>query len=146
MINPAVRWTPSQTPPKSRLKSPSSSTNKAPRSLLNTSAQTQTPIMTNTPSLTLGTQQTAHKQTSARSQPITKIPISPAQAVSRKRIQRSVKLLNAPKQKLSSRPCPEVTPNVKLFPSTDASIHQGNESLEVPQPRKPIAPMSKQPP
>ena len=56
VINPAVRWTPSQTPPKSRLKSPSSSTNKTPRSLLNTPAQTQTPIMTNTPSLTPGTQ------------------------------------------------------------------------------------------
>ena len=49
VINPAVRLTPSQTPPKSRLKGPSSSTNKTLRSLLNTPEQIQTPIMTNTP-------------------------------------------------------------------------------------------------
>ena len=135
VINPAVRWTPSQTPLKSRLKSPSSSTNKTPRSLLNTPEQSHTPLLNNTPSLAPGTQQTAHQQTPARSQPINKIPISPAQAVSRKLIQRSVKLLNAPKHKLSSRPFHDLTPNVKLFPSTDASIHPGNESLEVSQPK-----------
>ena len=67
VINPAVRWTPAQTPPKSWLKSPFSSTNKPPRSLLNTPVHLQTPIMTNTPSLTPGTQQTAHQQTPIRS-------------------------------------------------------------------------------
>ena len=34
---------------------------------------------------------------------------------------------------------------MKLFPSTDTSIHPGNESLELPQPKLPIAPMSKLP-
>ena len=81
-----------------------------------------------------------------RSKPISKIPISSAQTVSRKLIQKSVTLLNAPKHKLVSRPCPEVTPNVKLFPSTDISTHQGNERLEPPLPKIPIAPMSKLPP
>ena len=67
MINPAVRWTPAQTTPKPRLKSPSFSTNKTPRSLLNTPVHHQTPIKTNTPSLTPGTQQKAHQQTPVRS-------------------------------------------------------------------------------
>ena len=146
MINPAVRWTPAQATPKSRLKSPSSSTNKTPRSLLNNPVHSQTPIKTNTPSLIPGTQQKAHQQTPVRNKPISKIPISSAQAVSRKLTQKNVKLLNAPKHKLGSRPCPEVTPNVKLFPSTDTSTHLGNESLELPQPKIPLAPMSKLPP
>ena len=68
----------------------------------------QTPIRTNTP-LTPSTQQRAHQQTPVRSKPISKTPISPAQTVSRKLIQKSVKLLIAPKHKLVSRPCPEVT-------------------------------------
>ena len=110
---------------------------------LNTPMHSQTPTMTITPSLTPGTQQTSHQQIPTRSQPISKIPINPAQAVSRKLIQRSVKLLNAPKHKISFRQCPGVTPNVKLFPSTDTSIHPGNESLELCQSRIPIAPMSK---
>ena len=106
----------------------------------------QTPIRTNTPSLTPGTQPRAHQQTPVRSEPISKMPISPAQAVSRKLIQKSVKLLNAPKHKLVSRPCPEVTPNVKLFPSTHISTPQGTEGLEPPQLKLPIASMPKLPP
>ena len=143
MINQAVKWTPAQATPKPKLKSPSLSTNITPRSLLNTPVYHQTSIKNNTPSLTPGTQLKAHQQTPVRSKPISKIPSSPAQAVSRKLVQKSVKLLNAPKHKLVSRPCPEVTPNVKLFPSTDISTHQGNESLEPPQLKIPIAPMSK---
>ena len=57
-----------------------------------------------------------------------------------------MKLLNAPKHKLASRPCPEVTHNVKLFPSTDISTPQGTEGLEPPQLKLPIAPMPKLPP
>ena len=78
-----------------------------------------------------------------RSKPISKSPINPAQAVTRKLIQKSVKLLNAPKHKLASRPCPEVTHNVKRFPSTDISTPQGTEGLEPPQLKLPIAPMPK---
>ena len=99
----------------------------------------QTPIKTNTPSFTPGTQQRAHQQTPVRSKPINKTPISPAQSVSRKLIQKHVKLLNAPKHKLVSRPCPEVTPNVKLFPSTDISTPQGTQGLEPPQLKLPTA-------
>ena len=134
---------PAQATPKPKLKSPSLSTNKTPRSLLNTPVHHQTPIKNTTPSLTPGTQQKAHQQTPVRSKPISKIPSSSAYAVSRKLIQKSVKMLNAPKHKLVSRPCPEVTPNVKLFSSTDISTHQGNENLESPQLKIPIAPMSK---
>ena len=100
----------------------------------------QTPIRTNTPSLAPDTQQRAHQQNPVRSKPISKTPISPTQAVSRKL------MLNAPKHILVSRPCPEVNPNVQLFPSTDISIHQRNKGLEPPQLKLPIAPMSKLPP
>ena len=80
------------------------------------------------------------------SKPISKTPSSPAQAVSRKLIQKSVKLLNIHKHKLVSKPCPEVTPNVKLFPSTDISTPQGAEGLKPPQLKLPVAPMPKLPP
>ena len=49
--NPVVRWTPSQTPAKSKLRSPPSSTKATPRSLLNTPVQSQTPTLTRTPNI-----------------------------------------------------------------------------------------------
>ena len=146
VIAPAVKWTPARATPKPKLKSPSLSTNNTPRSLINTPMPHQTPIRTNTPSFTPGIQQRAHQQTPVRSKPISKIPLYPAQAVSRKLMQKSGKLLNAPKHKLVSRPCTEVKPNVKLFPSTDLSTTRGIESLEPPQLKLPIAPMPKLPP
>ena len=103
-------------------------------------------MLTKTPSLTLGKQNTTHQQTPVRSQLITKTPISAAQAVSRKLIQKSVKMLNTPKHKPNVKSYPQVNPNAKLFPSNDTSIHTGNESLEVPQLEMPIDPMPKLPP
>ena len=38
-----------------------------------------------------------------------------------------------------------MNPNTKLIPSTDPCIHTGNEGLEVPQLKIPIAPMPKLP-
>ena len=90
-------------------------------------------MLTKTPSLTPGKQNTTYQQTPVRSQLITKTPISAAQAVSRKLIQKSVKLLNAPKHKPNLKSYPQMNPNAKLFPSTDTSVHTGNESLEAPQ-------------
>ena len=130
VIAPAVKWTPAQATPKPKLKSPSLSTNNAPRTLLNTPMPHQTPIRNNTPLSTPGTQQRAHQQTPVRGKPISKSPISPAQSASRKLIQRSVKLLNAPKHKPVSRPCPDVTPNDKPLPSTDTYTPQPKEGLE----------------
>ena len=66
--------------------------------------------MNKTPSLTPGTQNIAHQQTPVRSQLINKTPISAAQAVSRKLIQKSVNLLNAPKLKPIDKIYPDVTP------------------------------------
>ena len=146
LINPAVKWTPVQATPKPTLKSPSLSTSKTHRSLLNTPVHHQTPIKTNTPSLTPGTQQRAHQQTPVRSQLITKTPISAAQSVSRKVIQKSVKLLNTPKHKPNPKSYPQINPSAKLFPSTDTSVHTGNESLEAPQLKMPVAPLPKLPP
>ena len=97
VLNSVVRWIPFQNPAKSKLKSPPSSAKVTPRSLLNTLVQSKTPMLTKTPSLTPGKQNIAHQQTPVRSQLINKTPISAAQAVSRKLIQKGVKLLNAPK-------------------------------------------------
>ena len=101
--NPVVRWTPSQTPAKSKLRSPASSTKATPRSLLNTPVQSQTPTLIRTPTSTPATQNIAHQQTPVRNQLINKPPISAAQVVSRKLIQKSVKLLNAPRSKPSDK-------------------------------------------
>ena len=146
VLNPVARWIPSQTPAKSKLKSTPSSTKVTPRSLLNTPVQSQTTMQIKTPSLTSGKQNTTHQQTPVRSQLINKTPISAAQAVSRKLIQKSVKLLNAPKHKPNIKSYPEGTPNIKLLPSNNIPTYTGNESLEVPQLKIPIAPMPKLPP
>ena len=100
-------------------------------------------MLTKTPSLTPGKQNTTHQQTPVRSQLITKTPISAAQAVSRKLIQKGVELLNTPKHRSNVKAYPEVNPNTKFFPSTDTSVHTGYESRHVPQLKMPIAPMPK---
>ena len=146
VLNPVARWTPSQTPAKSKLKSTPSSTKVTPRSLLNTPVQSQTPILIKTPSLTPAPQNTTHQQTPVRSQLLNKTPISAAQAVSRKLIQKSVKQLNAPKHKPNITSYPEGTSNIKLLPSNNTPTYTGNESLKVPQLKIPIAPMPKLPP
>ena len=103
VLNPIVRWTPSQTPAKFKPKSTPSSAKVTPRSLLNTPVQSQIPTFTRSPSLTPATQNITHQQAPVRSQLINKTPISAAQVVSRKLIQKSVKLLNAPKLKPSHK-------------------------------------------
>ena len=60
VLNPVVRWTPSQTPAKSKLKSTPSPAKVIPRALLNTPVQSQTPMLTKTPPLTPGKQNIAH--------------------------------------------------------------------------------------
>ena len=146
VLNPVVRCTPSQTPAKSRLKSTPSSAKVVSRSLLNTPVQSTIPTITRSPSLTPSTQNIAHQQTPVRSQLINKTPISAAQALSRKLIQKSVKLLNAPKLKPSAKIPTDVAPTVKLFPSNQTPINTGSESLDILQFKAPIAPMPKLPP
>ena len=79
-----------------------------------------------------------------RGKPISKSSISSAQSASRKLIQRSVKILNAPKHKPAFRPCPEVTPN-KPLPSTDTYTPQPEQGLETHQLKLPVATMPKLP-
>ena len=88
LSNPVVRWTPSQTPAKIKLRSLPSTIKQTSRSLLNTLVQSQTPTLVRTPTSTPATQNIAHQQTPARNQLINKTPISAAQAVSRKLIQK----------------------------------------------------------
>ena len=66
--NPDAGWTPSQTPISNKARETLSSTSKStPRSLLNISVQSQTLMLTKTPSLASGTQNIAHQQTPVRS-------------------------------------------------------------------------------
>ena len=96
--------------------------------MLNTPVQSQTPTLTRTPSLTPATQNIAHQQTPTRSQLINKTTISAAQDVSRKLIQKTVKLLNAPKLNPSDKIPIGVAPTVKLFPSSQTPTNTGSES------------------
>ena len=78
VTNPVLRWTPSHTPDKSKLRSPASSTKVMPRSLLNTPVKSQTPTLIGTPTSTPATQNIAHQQTPVRNQLINKLLISTA--------------------------------------------------------------------
>ena len=136
IITPAAKWSPTQATPKSKLRSPSLSTKIATKSLLNTPSTHQTPIRTpirtNAPLSTPGKHQRAHQQTPVCGKPISKSPISTAQLARRRLIQKSVKLLNAPKHKSILSPCTETAPNTKPLPPTDtfADIPQTEEGLE----------------
>ena len=143
---PVVRWTPSQTAVKTRLSSPPSSTKVTPKSLINTPVQIQSPTLIRTPISTQHTPNSEHKQTLVRNQLITKTAISPAQAVSKKLIQKSVKLLNAPKPKSSDKTPTDVFPSVKLFPPKVASDQTSTDSCNVPHLKAPLAPVPKLPP
>ena len=119
--NPVVRWTPSQTPAKSKLRSPLSSTKVTCRSVPNTPVQSQTAILIRTPTSRPATQNIEHQQTPVRNQLINKPPISAAHVLSRKLIQKSVKLLNAPRLNPSDKIPTDTTPPVNLFPSNDTT-------------------------
>ena len=112
--NPSVGWTPSQTAISNKIRGSPPPTSKAtPRSLLNTPVQSQTPTLIRTPISTHHTPSIVHKQTPVRNQLINKTPISTAQAVSRKLIQKSVELLNAPRSQPSGRIPSNIPPPVK---------------------------------
>ena len=144
--NPVVRWTPSQTPAKSKLRSPPSSTKVTPRSLINTPVQSQTSTLIRTPTSIPATQNIVHQQTPVRNQLIKKPPIRAAQSVSRKLIQKSVKLLNAPRSKSSNKIPTDAIPPINLFPSNDTTNITSNDSPNIPQLKAAIAPIPKLPP
>ena len=95
--SPTIRSTPVQTLSNARLRNSPSLANVTPRSLLNTPVQPKTHTLIRTPTRHPATQNIVHQQAPVRNQLINKIPISAAQAVSRKLIQKSVKLLNTPR-------------------------------------------------
>ena len=98
-----VRWTPSQSPTKT--KATLKDSQKTPVHVQNP-ASIQTPLSTQTaPKRTC-------KQTPATDQVITKTPISSAQKASRKLIQKSMEFLNTPR----SKPNTSVPLPMKLFP------------------------------
>ena len=57
-----------------------------------------------------------------------------------------MKLLNASRSNISDKVPTSTTPPSNLFPSHDTSNNTGNDSLNVPQLKAPIAPMLKLPP
>ena len=100
----SVRLTPSQTPISDKNRgSPPSISKATPTSLLNSPVQSQTPTLIRTPISTQHTPSTAHKQTPVRNQLINQTPTSAAQPISRKLIQKSVKLLNIPRSRPMKR-------------------------------------------
>ena len=145
VYSPTVRRTPVQTPVNTKPRSSPSSGKVTLRSLLNTPVQSKTPTLTRTLTRHPATQNIVHQQTPFRNQLINKMPISAAQAVSRKLIQKSVKLLNTPKLKASEKVSTSTTPHVNLFPSNDTSNNVSSESLNIPQVKAPIATMLRLP-
>ena len=115
-----VRWTPSQIPAKTRVRTPLIGIKATSKNLQDTPVQVQTPAMIKTP---LSTQTTpgsrACKQTPVRDQLIIKTPISSAQVASRRLVQKSVKLLNTP----ISKPNTSIPLPMKLFPPSTQHDH-----------------------
>ena len=66
--------------------------------------------------------------------------------MSRKLIQKSVKLLNAPRSRLSEKVSTNIPPPVELFPPSERSHIPAGDQLNVPQLKAPIAPVPKLPP
>ena len=113
----------------------------APKTLLNTPRTHQSPIRTNATLSTPGKHQRAHQQPPLCGKPISKSAISTAQLVRRRLIQKSVKLLNAPKHKSILSPYPETAPSTKPLSSIDTctDIPQTEEGLETSQLKLPIS-------
>ena len=113
--------------------------------MLNSAVQSQTPLI-RTPISTQHTPSTAHKQTPVRNQLTNQTPTSAAQAISRKIIQKSVKLLNTPSSRPSEKVFTNIPPPVKLFPPSEwPHIPAGDQLNMLPQLKAPIAPVPKLP-
>ena len=160
---PVVRWTPSQTPTKTIVRNPKLSAKPSSENVKKTLVQVQTPVMIRDSITKQNTLNSIGKQTPVRNQLTAKIPISPAQQVSRKLIQRSVKFLNTPRSASNtSSPSP-----FKLFPpntqhdhvntrlssntesanrSLSAEKHVDQDTTSIPHFRQPLANIPKLPP
>ena len=123
-IKPVVRWTPSQTPTRTIVRNPKLSVKSSSENIQKTPVQVQTPVMFRDNISKQNTPSTIGKQTLVRSQLTAKIPISPAQQVSRKLIQIRVEFLNTPRSTSNtSLPSP-----VKLFPPNTQHDHVNTRS------------------
>ena len=114
-----MRWTPSQTPTRTTVRNPKLSAKFSPENVQKTPIQVQTPVMIRDSISKQNTPSNIGKQTPVRNQLTAKIPISPAQQVSRKLIQRSVKFLNTPRSASNT----SVPSPVKLFPPNTQHDH-----------------------
>ena len=93
-----------------------------PGSLLNTPARTNTPVVIQTPAGPRTVPHIISKQTPVRHTVSNKPSLSPVQLVSRKLIQKSVKMLNTPKLKVPDKIAPQTTKPVAPFPLRDQSL------------------------
>ena len=114
---------PAQTPvtvktPVSRLRTPGivNSPPIVPRSLLNTPAKTNAPVVIQTPAGPRRIPHNTPNQTPVRHTVSNQPNSSPAQLASRKLIQKSVKMLNTPKLKTSDKIAPQKPQPVAPFP------------------------------
>ena len=99
-----LRRTPAQTPANTKLRNSPSSVNVTAGSLLNTPVQSKTPKLTGITHKTSSyTEDGISTNSCLQSVDQQDMPISAAQAVSRKLIQKSVKVLNTPRLKASDK-------------------------------------------
>ena len=144
---------PAQTPvtiktPVSRLKTPGivNSPPIVPGSLSNTPARINTPVVIQTPAGPRRIPHSTPNQTPVRHSVSNQPNLSPAQIVSRKLIQKSVKMLNTPKLKAPGKITPPTPKPVAPFPLRDQSLNTETGPIEIPLVKPPGPPAPKLPP
>ena len=134
--------------PVSRLRTPGivNSSPIVPGSLLNTPVRTNTPVVIQTPAGPRRLPHTIPKQTPVRHTVSNQPNLSPAQLVSRKLIQKSVKMLNTPKLNTPDKIAPPTPRPVAPFPLRDQSLNTETSPIEIPLAKPPGQPAPKLPP
>ena len=149
---PVVRWTPYQTPTRTIVRNPKLSAKSSSENIQKTPVQVQTPVMIRESTSKQNTPNSISKQTPVRNQLTAKIPISPAQQVSRKLIQRSVKFLNTPgstsnvNTRSSSNTESLTDKSLSANRSLSTEKHVDEDTTSVPHFRQPLANILKLPP
>ena len=144
---------PAQTPvtiktPVSRFRTPGTVNSPpiVPGSLLNTPARINTPVVIQTPAGPRRIPHSTPNQTPVRHSVSNQPNLRPAQIVSRKLIQKSVKMLNIPKLKAPGKITPPTPKYVTPFPLRDQSLNTETSPIEIPLVKPPGPPAPKLPP
>ena len=117
-----------------------------PGSLLKTPAWINTPVVIQTPA---GPRRIPHitpNQTPVKHTVSNQPNLSPAQLASRKLIQKSVKMLNTPKLKISDKIAQQTPQSVAPFPLRDQTLNTEESPVGIPLAKPPGQPAPKLPP